>query len=304
MIDPSRRSFLKSSLLLGAASVIPAPLGRALGPELDPPPSSMKFGLVTYLWGKDWDLPTLIANCEKTKILGVELRTTHAHGVEPSLGKAQRGEVKKRFGDSPVALVGIGSNERFDHPDPARLAAAMKASRAFIKLSHEVGGSGVKVKPDSFHESVSHEKTIEQIGKSLNILGRFGADLGQEIRLEVHGGCSALPVIKKIMDAADHPNVGVCWNCNAEDLKGDGLEKNFRLVRRRFGATLHVRELNVGSYPYRQLMDLLVKTRYAGWVLLEARTSPADRIKALVEQRLIFEKMTVPARSDSGKPVR
>ena len=24
----------------------------------------MRFSLVTYMWGADWDLPTLIANCE------------------------------------------------------------------------------------------------------------------------------------------------------------------------------------------------------------------------------------------------
>ena len=42
----------------------------------------MKFGLVTYQWGKDWDLPTLITNCERTGYHGIELRTQHAHGVE------------------------------------------------------------------------------------------------------------------------------------------------------------------------------------------------------------------------------
>ncbi len=47
--------------------------------------SKMKFGLVTYMWGYDWDLPTLITNCEKTGLLGVELRTQHAHKVEINL---------------------------------------------------------------------------------------------------------------------------------------------------------------------------------------------------------------------------
>ena len=42
----------------------------------------MKLGIVTYNIGKDWDLDTLIANCEGTGFDGVELRTTHAHGVE------------------------------------------------------------------------------------------------------------------------------------------------------------------------------------------------------------------------------
>ena len=62
------------------------------------------------------------------------------------------------------------------------------------------------------------KKTIEQIGKSLNELGAFGADHAQQIRLEVHGQCQRLPIIKQIMDIADHPNVAVCWNSNPEDL--------------------------------------------------------------------------------------
>ena len=53
------------------------------------------------------------------------------------------------------------------------------------------------------------------------------------------------------MDVATHPNVGVCWNCNGTDLKGQGLEYNFDLVKNRLGDTAHVRELNVADYPYR-----------------------------------------------------
>jgi len=288
----SRRDILKLSICLGAAG----PLRTALAS--DKPGSKMKFGLVTYQWGKDWDLPTLIANCEKTGVLGVELRTTHAHGVEPSLNAQERKEVKKRFDDSPVTLLGPGSDERFDNPDPAVLDKAIAATKSFIKLSYDVGGSGVKVKPNSFHEGVPHEKTIEQIGRSLNIVGAFGADYGQQIRLEVHGQCSLLPIIKQIMDVADHPNVGVCWNCNSQDLEGEGLEYNFNLVKDRFGATAHVRELNIGSYPYQELMNLFVKMDYAGWILLEARTKPEDRVKALIEQREVFEKMIAKAQAD------
>jgi sugar phosphate isomerase/epimerase len=78
--------------------------------------SNMRFGLATYMWGQDWDVPTLIANCQKAGLYGVELRTSeqHAHGVEPTLGAAQRAEVKKRFADSPVRIVSIASSERMD----------------------------------------------------------------------------------------------------------------------------------------------------------------------------------------------
>lgn len=258
----------------------------------------MRFGLVTYLWGKDWDLPTLIKNCETTGVLGVELRTQHAHGVESNLSAQQRRQVKKRFADSPVTLVGLGTNFEFHSPDPQKLRANIDEAKQYVVLSHDVGGGGVKVKPNNLPDDVPVEKTIEQIGRSLNELGKYAADYGQEIRVEVHGRkTSELPIMKRIFDVATHPNVGVCWNCNEQDLEGEGLEYNFNLVKDRFGETVHVRELNIGDYPYQQLMSLFVKMDYKGWILLEARTEPEDRVKALLEQRLVFEKMVANAQS-------
>ena len=255
----------------------------------------MKLGLVTYLWGQDWDLPTVIANCEKSKVLGVELRTQHAHGVESSLNRRQRREVKKRFADSPVTLLGPGTNFAFHHTDPAKLRRDIDGAKEYIKLSYDCGGSGIKVKPNDLPKGVPHEKTTEQIGKSLNELGRFAAEYDQVIRLEVHGACSKLPIMKAIMDVAEHPRVGVCWNCNSQDLDGEGLEYNFNLVKDRFGDTVHIRELNIGDYPYQELMNLFVKMDYNGWILLEARTKPKDRVKALAEQRGVFADMVAKA---------
>lgn len=294
----TRRAFLKNSVILGASLAATGPLGQlAHGMKKLP---CLRFGLVTYLWGQDWDLPTLIANCEKAGILGVELRTQHAHGVESNLTTAQRQQVKARFADSPVTLVGLGMNFDFHHPDKDRLARSIQGAKDYIKLSHDCGGSGIKVKPNDLPKGVPYEKTIQQIGESLNEVGRFAAEYDQMIRVEVHGrGTSALPVMKAIMDVADHPNVGVCWNSNSQDLEGEGLEYNFNLMRPRFADTVHVRELNIGSYPYQQLMDLFVATEYGGWILLEARTKPKDRVKALIEQREIFETMVAKAKQNA-----
>lgn len=300
MPQNSRRDFLRKSMTVGAAVLGGGSLLETLAGAADRRSPGIKLGFCTYLWGQDWDLPTVIANCAKAKVLGVELRTQHKHGVEPDLSADQRAEVKKRFADSPVTFVGFGSNECFHHADANALKRAIEATKGFVKLSHDCGGSGVKVKPNDLPKGVPHEKTIEQIGRSLNEVARFAADYGQQIRLEVHGGCSRLPVIKQIMDVADHPSVGVCWNCNGEDLKDGGLEKNFNLVKKRLGATTHVRELNLGDYPYQDLIRLLVQADYAGWVLLECRTWPKDRAAALIQQRETFERMVAPRRQSAG----
>lgn len=254
------------------------------------PASKMQMGLVTYLWGKDWDVPTLLRNCAKAKTPGVELRVEHKHGVEPHLSKQQRAEVKKRFADSPVVCLGMGTNQSYHFVDQEVLKQNIEGTKAYIQLSHDIGGTGVKVKPNDLPAGVPPEKTIEQIGKSLNEVARYAVDFGQEIRVEVHGNkTQELPNMKAIMDVADHPNVKVCWNCNPEDLIGEGLEYNFNLVKHRLGDTVHVREMNLGDYPYGQLMQLLVDIRYKGWILLECRTEPADKVAAMMEQRRVWK---------------
>ena len=258
----------------------------------------MKLGMVTYQWGKDWDIPTLIKNLSTAGIYGVELRVDHAHGVSPSLSKAQRKEIRKRFKDSPVEIVGMGTNQQYDYPDRSKLLDSIEKTKEFILLSKEIGGSGVKVKPNQFHAGVPKSKTVEQIGISLNQLARFAADYGQQLRLEVHGPeTQEIENIKAIMDVADHPNATVCWNSNPEDLKGAGIEANFNLLKDRFGDICHVRELDDQAYPYQTLMNLFVEMNYRGWILLECRTDPADKVKALIEQRKMWEGMVEIARN-------
>ena len=77
---------------------------------------------------------------------------------------------------------------------------------------------------------------------------------------------------------------------------GKGLELNFNLVKDRFGPTLHSRELDDKRYPYQQLIAMLVKMDYAGWVMLECSTRPKDRVAAMARQRELLGEMIAKAR--------
>lgn len=298
LTNHSRKDFLRNIALISTAAAFP---GVLFGSEKTLKGSKMQLGLVTYLWAKDWDVPTIIENCTKANILGVELRVEHAHGVGLNMTAQDREKVKKQFADSAVKIVGMGTNEQYDSPDPEKLNLAIKNTVQWLHLSKDIGGSGVKVKPNQFHEGVPQEKTLEQIGVALNKLGEYALGLGQQIRLEVHGnGTQELPNIKKIMDYVENKGTTVCWNCNEQDLIGEGLEYNFDLVKDKFGDICHVREMNMGDYPYQQLMDLFVGIDYPGWILLECRTDPKDKVAALKEQRAVWEKMIKSAQSRIG----
>lgn len=289
MNDMNRKQFLNTLSLLAGSSLLPAS-AWAVGHRTFV--SKMKLGLVTYQWGKDWDLPTLIKNCTETGIQGVELRVDHAHHVTPEMSKQERSVVKKQFADSPVTVVGMGTNEQYDFPDPEKLKVSIARTKEFIQLSADIGGSGVKVKPNAFHENVPREQTMAQIGASLKELAAYAADFGQQLRLEVHGNeTQNLPNIKTIMDHADHPNATICWNCNPQDLDGQGFQYNFDLVKDRLGDTIHVRELDSTDYPYPTLLKNLAQLDYSGWILLECHTDPADKVGSLRAQRAVFDRM-------------
>lgn len=251
----------------------------------------MQLGLVTYMWGAQWDLPTVIKNCQATGFAGVELRSGHKHGVEPALNADQRQRVADAFRDSGVELAGLGSACEYQSPDRATLQKNIDLTKAFIVLAHDLGASGVKVRPNGLPKDVPVEKTLEQIGRTLGELAAFGEGYGVTLRLEVHGhGTDNLDNVRTIMQIAKHPGATVCWNSNPTDTAGKGLEYNFNQVKDRLG-TIHIHDL-ISEYPWQQLFDLLNGTGFDGWTLVEEGAATADPIRVMKYYRLLWERMT------------
>lgn len=239
----------------------------------------MELGLVTYQLAKDWDVETIIARCANTGFTAVELRTQHAHGVDPELPKAQRSEVRRRFADSPVRLVGLGSTCEYHSADPDELRRQMERTREFLELAADVGALGVKVRPNGFPDGVSKEKTLEQIGHSLAACGDIAAGLGVEIWLEVHGkGTKEPPHMRTIMEACNHPSVGVCWNSNDADVVDGTVRPHFDLLQP-WLRSCHINELWNPDYPYRELFALLRGSGYDRFTLAEIpQSDDAERL--------------------------
>lgn len=256
--------------------------------------NKMQFGFTSYIWGREWDLPTLIANCIEMKAYGLELRveTKSAHGIELEIDSSKRREVKKRFADSPVKVVGLATGERFDHIDPEKLKVSIEKAKRYAELSHGIGGCGIRVFPNDFHKQVPQEKTIEQIAKAVNEVAKSAADYGQLIRLENHGSAGRLKTLKLIMDQVSQKNVGIKLNSDARDAADGTFEENLNLIKNRLGDTLHMHDLAVPGFPYQIQCDLLMDAGWTGWWLPELdKPMPTNRMAGLKEQRRLWDQM-------------
>lgn len=235
----------------------------------------LHLGLVTYNLAKDWDLDTILHHCAETGFEAVELRTTHRHGVEPSLTAAERREVRARFAASPVRLAGIGTVCEYHALDAETVEANIAATAAAVDLAAELGCPGVKVRPngDQVRAGIPRQQTLGQIGRALARCGEHAAGRGVELRLEMHGSVAAAADIAAILEACGHPAVRVCWNCNAVDVRDGSIAADFARLRGRIGL-VHIQELWSPHYPWRELFRLLLASGYDGDCLAEIPASP------------------------------
>ncbi|MCC7493529.1 MAG: TIM barrel protein [Fimbriimonadaceae bacterium] len=250
----------------------------------------MQLGLVTYNLAKDWDLATLLTNCAATGFAGVELRTSHAHGVEPGLSAAARRAVRDRFEASGVVLWALGSVCEFDHPEAAVVRANIATAAEYLQLAAEVGAVGVKVRPNHLHDGLDPADTCRQIGLALQEVGQAAEDLGVLVFLEVHGrGTSDPHWIREILDVCEHPSVGACWNSNPTppEVVDGSIGSSFRLLADDI-ISCHITELWRPDYPYRELFARLSAVGYDGFTLAEIPESP-EPLRLMRYYRALWE---------------
>jgi sugar phosphate isomerase/epimerase len=273
-----------------------------------------RLGIVTYELAKNWDIETIIKNCTATGFEAVELRTTHGHGVEITLSKDQRIEGRKRFFDSPVRLLSLGTTCEYHYADPAAVARKIEETKEWCELARDLGCLGVKVRPNGFVRDVPQEKTLEQIGQALQKCGDAARDHGVEIWVEVHGaGTEHPPHIRRMMEIANHASVGVCWNSNDADVMNGSVREYFELLKP-WLRNCHINELwrtpspggtdpgrsreqatpgfpsYAKPYPYRELFQLLRATGYERYTLAEVPES-CEPIRFMRYYRALWERL-------------
>lgn len=250
-----------------------------------------ELGTITYNLGRTWDLDQLIRNCEAVDFKAVELRTTHQHGVEPEISDQRRSEVRRRFEQSSVKLICLGTACEYHSPDRNEVRQNIQLSGRFLELAADVGAPGIKVRPNGIPNGIPVETTLKQIGRSLAEVGEIAEKYGVGVWVEVHGRKSSHPpYMKKMMDYCGHPSVGITWNCNEADLKDGQVQPYFNLLKSHI-RNVHINNLTSG-YPYREFFTLLRQIGYDRFTLAEVAEAKGDPLRFMRYYRALWDELS------------
>lgn len=219
----------------------------------------------------------------------MELRTTHKHGVELSLGKGERAEVKKRFADSRVRLVSLGTTCEYESPEAATVEKNIEETRRWCELAQDLGCLGVKVRPNGFPKDVPHPQTLDQIGHALTRCGDAARDHGVEIWMEVHGLGTQDPMnAHQILSVANHPSVGACWNSNPPDVENGSVKGSFDLLKP-WIRSCHINNLDNKAYPWRELFTLFRSIHFDRYTFAEVAEPSCEPLRLMSYYHAVWD---------------
>lgn len=236
--------------------------------------STMKLSLLSFNIGKDMDLPTLLQTARTHGFAGVELRCQlgHAHGVEVELDEAGRRSARDQFDDALVACVGIGVSNRFEYPDPKQRRDSVAEVKRHIELAYDLNAGRVRVFGNDMPAGCDRGEVLGYVGECLHELGEFADESGIEVNLEMHGQFNWWRYAVTAVEIADHPNVGIVYNCDPRDVVGGSVRVALGEVAS-YVNHVHMHELSDPRYPYPEFFRLLKEWDYHGWMSAEIEPS-------------------------------
>lgn len=268
----TRRTFLKTTTSLTGAAVFGFTYKR------DPPKLSF-----STLGCPEWALSKIIQTAVSEKYQAVEIR-----GLEGELFLPKRPEfstsiadTKARFSDNDLKICNLGSSAMLHYADPVKWEKSQDEARRFVDLAQQLSCPYVRVFPNDLPKDQDREKTINTISERLLALGEYAQTADVTVLLESHGRVIWKDVLHRIMQQAEHPNVGLIWDIfNMWSITKESPTEVYKTLGKYIRHT-HIKDgsmiggkpaftfVGKGETPLREAIGLLKSGGYTGYYSLE-----------------------------------
>jgi sugar phosphate isomerase/epimerase len=187
----------------------------------------------------------------------------------------------KMMQDKGLAFVNLGASTALHFPEGAERQKNIDEGKRFIDLAHQLKCPYIRVFPNNLPKDQDRAATISLIAKGLHELGDYSKGSDVKVLMETHGEVVEAGLIKKIMQAADHPRVGLVWDVyNMWSVTKENPAMVYQLLKEYIHHT-HIKDakningkeqyvfLGTGDSPIFEAIDLLSKDNYKGYYSFE-----------------------------------
>lgn len=202
---PSRREFMKAVSALFALSAF----------DFSTPKRPLPLLSFSTLGCPDWTWDQIVEFASANKYQGIELR-----GIRRELDLTKRPEFSKqnirstmgKLADRKLSIVDLGSSTELHHPPGAERQKHLDSGKQFIDLAEQLKCLYIRVFPNKFPSERDKPDTMELIANGLLELADHARTSGVRVLMETHGDVIYVADIKRIMEMATSPHVGLVWD--------------------------------------------------------------------------------------------
>jgi len=271
----TRRGFLKTAGLFGIAFATSSFDFKKYTPLLS----------FSTLGCPDWSFQNIVNFAVANNYNGIEIR-----GIQRQLDLTKCPEFssaaninasRKLVEEKGLRFVDLGSSAEMHHANAAERQKNLDEAKRFIDLAHQLNCPNVRLFPNDFPKEQEKNATIDLIVKSLVELGNHAKGSNVRVLMESHGEVVHSDDIEKIMQTAEHPNVGMVWDIvNMWSVTKEPLPQVYEKLKKYIYHT-HIKDLkNVdgkeryvllgkGETPIFEAIDILAKNDYKGYYSFE-----------------------------------
>jgi sugar phosphate isomerase/epimerase len=275
MIRSTRRHFLKTSAAFFAAV--------AIADGFDFKKSELRLSFST-LGCPDWPFEKITDFAVANGYSGLEIR-----GIQRQMDLTKCSEFNsaeniaatlKLMKSKGLKFVDLGSSAEMHHSDEAERRKQMDEAKRFIDLAQQLNCPYIRVFPNKLPKE-NRDATIDLIVKGLIEAGDHAKGTNVMVLMETHGEVVESAVLKQIMEAANHPKVGLVWDvCNMWTMTKESPGQVYAALKKYIHHT-HIKDavlsdkgpqyrlMGKGEVPIFEAIDILFKDGYKGYYSFE-----------------------------------
>lgn len=236
----------------------------------------------TTLACPDWSWRETVERAVDYGYQGIELR-----GVEGQMdltkaapfGKSRLAATKQELQARGLSIPCLDTSCRFDRE--IEIERNISEGKRHIDLAGELGAPNIRVFGDRIAAEQSRSKIIGQVVNGLQALAQHAEGTNVQVLIESHGDFARMQNMLDVLQAIDHPHVGVLWDVHHPfRFFSEPLADTYNKLKGRM-RHVHLKDSimvdgNVryclqgkGDLPLIETLHLLKGGNYGGWIAFE-----------------------------------